>query len=102
MIGVISTALTAGYYLWSIRRIFYGPSLQAEAGTKSDDETLKSWSEIHDPPKVITVPLSLLVFFVGLLGVFPAIGGWLAQTAAGDITTALTAIIAAGLIGMGV
>jgi NADH-quinone oxidoreductase subunit M len=56
--GVMSTTFTAGYALWTIRRIFFGP-LPAEL------------ADVTEPSKKITVPLGILAFLTVLLGIYP-------------------------------
>ena len=56
--GVIITALTAGYYLWAIRRIFYGPI----------QEGLEN---VRDPPAAILAIVGCMALAVITLGVWP-------------------------------
>ena len=58
MLGVISTALTAGYSLWAVKRIFFG---------KLPDEL----STVSEPPMTVTVPLLVLAVVSVVLGIFP-------------------------------
>jgi NADH-quinone oxidoreductase subunit M len=60
LLAIIATALTAGYYLWAIRRIFFGP-------IKANLKTVK------DPPARIQVLMLVLSFFVILFGIIPNI-----------------------------
>ena len=66
--AVISTALTAGYTLWTMKRVFFGP-IPAEM------------AEVHEAPLTMTVPLIILAATAILVGIFPdsVIGGLLAQ-----------------------
>ena len=66
--AVVSTALTAGYTLWTMKRVFFGP-LPAEM------------AEVHEAPLTMTVPLIILAATAILVGIFPdsVIGGLLAQ-----------------------
>ncbi len=57
-LAVISTALTAGYSLWAVKRIFFG-KLPAELAT------------VTDPPKTITGPLLVLAAISLVLGIVP-------------------------------
>ncbi|NHJ13006.1 MAG: NADH-quinone oxidoreductase subunit M [Candidatus Thorarchaeota archaeon] len=58
IVGVVATGLTAGYYLWAIRRVFLG-------------QVPDTLSEVSDPPKVILLITGLMALFVVLLGVWP-------------------------------
>ena len=60
LLGVISTALTAGYSLWAIRRIFFGP-LPSEL------------VNVKEAPWTITAPILVLCAFSVLIGIFPDI-----------------------------
>jgi NADH-quinone oxidoreductase subunit M len=60
LLAIIATALTAGYYLWAIRRIFFGP---IKANLKN----------VKDAPMRIQVLMLVLVFFVILFGILPNI-----------------------------
>ena len=66
--AVVSTALTAGYTLWTMKRVFFGP-IPAEM------------AEVHEAPLTMTVPLIILAATAILVGIFPdsVIGGLLAQ-----------------------
>jgi len=66
--AVVSTALTAGYTLWTMKRVFFGP-VPAEM------------AEVHEAPLTMTVPLIILAATAILVGIFPdsVIGGLLAQ-----------------------
>jgi NADH-quinone oxidoreductase subunit M len=57
-LGVISTALTAGYSLWTVKRIFFG---------KLPDEL----SNVTEPPITVTGPLLVLAIISVVLGIFP-------------------------------
>ena len=63
MLGIAalaSTALTAGYVVWTIRRIFFGPY----DATKT---------KMSDPPHTIIGPLIVLIAVTILLGIFPQV-----------------------------
>jgi NADH-quinone oxidoreductase subunit M len=60
LLAIIATALTAGYYLWAIRRIFFGP-------IKANLKTVK------DAPAKIQILMLVLTFFVILFGIIPNI-----------------------------
>ncbi|HXZ98631.1 MAG TPA: NADH-quinone oxidoreductase subunit M, partial [Candidatus Acidoferrum sp.] len=56
--AVVSTALTAGYTLWTMKRVFFG-SMPAELG------------EVVEAPLTMTVPLIALAVTAVFLGIFP-------------------------------
>jgi len=58
ILGVVSTAITAGYSLWAVKRIFFG---------KLPDEL----SNVTEPPITVTGPLLVLSVVSVLLGIFP-------------------------------
>ena len=58
VLGVVATGLTAGYYLWAVRRIFYGQ-------VPEDLET------VNDPPRTILAIGAVLAILVVVLGVYP-------------------------------
>jgi len=58
VLGVISTAITAGYSLWAVKRIFFG---------KLPDEL----STVSEPPMTVTIPLLVLAVVSVILGIFP-------------------------------
>ncbi len=60
LLAVIATTLTAGYYLWAIRRIFFGPI----------KVNLKN---VKDAPVRIQILMLVLIFFVILFGIIPNI-----------------------------
>lgn len=60
LMGVISTVFTAGYALWTIRRIFFG-ELPAEL------------ANVTEPSKKITIPLIILAIITVVLGLYPEI-----------------------------
>ncbi|MFX1576997.1 MAG: NuoM family protein [Promethearchaeota archaeon] len=57
-IGVIATVFTAGYSLWTIRRIFFG-------------ELPEGLKNVARPSKKITVPLIILAIITIVLGLYP-------------------------------
>jgi len=59
-LGVVSTALTAGYSLWAIKRIFFG-QLPSEL------------SNVKEAPLTITGPILVLAAISIVLGIFPDI-----------------------------
>ena len=59
-IALAGTPLTAGYALWTMRRIFFGQL----------PDHLKN---VKEPPMTIIVPLLFLAFVTLLLGIYPAL-----------------------------
>tara|TARA_B100000315_G_C14580061_1_gene590001 strand:+ start:1894 stop:3456 length:1563 start_codon:yes stop_codon:yes gene_type:complete len=59
-IALAGTPLTAGYALWTMRRIFFGQL----------PDHLKN---VKEPPMTIIVPLLFLAFITLLLGIYPAL-----------------------------
>jgi NADH-quinone oxidoreductase subunit M len=57
-LAVVSTALTAGYSLWAMKRIFFG-RLPAEL------------ANVSEPPATVTVPLLVLTVTSLIIGIFP-------------------------------
>jgi NADH-quinone oxidoreductase subunit M len=57
-LAVVSTALTAGYSLWAVRRIFFGP-LRDEL------------TDVHEAPWTITGPLLVLGATSLIIGIYP-------------------------------
>jgi NADH-quinone oxidoreductase subunit M len=66
--AIVSTALTAGYTLWTMKRIFFG-SLPAEM------------AQVAEAPSTMTVPLIVLAATAIFLGILPdtVLSGMLAQ-----------------------
>jgi NADH-quinone oxidoreductase subunit M len=58
VLGVVATALTAGYSLMALRKIFFGPANTDSAGIK-------------EAPWSITVPLIVLSIVTLVLGIYP-------------------------------
>ncbi|TFG31917.1 NADH-quinone oxidoreductase subunit M [Candidatus Thorarchaeota archaeon] len=58
VIAVAATGLTAAYYLWAVRRVFYG---QVPAALET----------VNDPPKTILVIGIVMTIFVVIVGVYP-------------------------------
>ncbi len=58
ILGVVSTAITAGYSLWTLRRIFFGPT---------NSET----ADVKEAPWTVTVPLIALSVVTIVLGIYP-------------------------------
>jgi len=57
--GVVLSVLTAGYGLWTIRRIFYG-------------ELPDKYSDAHDPEWKMLYPILLMVILAIVIGIYPA------------------------------
>jgi NADH-quinone oxidoreductase subunit M len=60
ILGVVSTAITAGYSLWAVKRIFFGKLPDA-------------LSDVTEAPFTVTGPLLVLAVVSLVLGVFPDI-----------------------------
>lgn len=60
IIAVLTAILTAGYGLWTVRRMFYG---EVNAVTR----------EAHEPSPVMLMPLMVLTVLTIILGVYPSI-----------------------------
>jgi NADH-quinone oxidoreductase subunit M len=58
LLAIIATALTAGYYLWAVRRIFFGP---LKSGLKG----------VEDTSRKVKILLLILTFFIVVLGIIP-------------------------------
>ena len=58
ILGVISTAITAGYSLWAVKRIFFG-------------RLPEELSNVTEPPITVTGPLLVLATVSIVLGIFP-------------------------------
>lgn len=57
-LAVVSTALTAGYSLWTVKRVFFG-QLPTEL------------ENVHEPPWTVTGPLLILAAVSLIVGIFP-------------------------------
>jgi len=57
-LAVVSTALTAGYSLWTVKRVFFG-QLPSEL------------ESVHEAPWTVTAPLLVLAAVSLILGIFP-------------------------------
>lgn len=58
LLAIIATALTAGYYLWAVRRIFFGPIKASLKG-------------VEDAPRGVRLLLLILTFFIVVFGIIP-------------------------------
>ncbi len=72
VLGVIATAFTAGYSLWTLRRVFFGP-------------TNEITSQVKEAPWTVTAPLIVLSIVTIALGIYP-------QPVLGPLLTAAKAI----------
>ncbi len=59
-IAVFSIVLTAGYILWMIQRVLFGPSLSR-------------YSQVGDATLVEAIPLVLLLIVIVVIGIYPAL-----------------------------
>ena len=60
IIALAATPITAGYALWTMKRVFFGPT----------PENLK---DVKEAPLTITIPLLFLAFLGLLLGIYPSL-----------------------------
>lgn len=60
ILGVTGVVVTAGYILWMLQRVFYGP-------------VLEKYNGIHDADKLEMVYMFALVVVIMLVGIYPAI-----------------------------
>lgn len=58
VLAMFSTVLTAGYALWTVRRIFFGP-------------LPKELEKVKEAPFTVTMPMLVLAFLTVLLGIYP-------------------------------
>src|SRR5437899_5047436 len=58
ILGVVATAITAGYSLWTLKRIFFGPTTEVTVGAK-------------EAPWTVTLPLIVLCIVTIFLGIYP-------------------------------
>ncbi len=58
VIAVAATGLTAAYYLWAVRRVFYG-------------QVPDDLQNVNDPPKTILFIGIVMVAFVVIVGIYP-------------------------------
>ena len=57
-LAVISTVITAGYILWMIRKVFFGPPRE-------------EFENVKEPPLTMLAPMAFLAFLAVLLGFYP-------------------------------
>lgn len=62
IIGVFTIVVTAGYILWLLERVFFGPE-------RSD------WQNVADATRLDVATVSIAMFVIVLLGLFPAVLG---------------------------
>ena len=72
IIGVITIALTAGYMLWLVERIFWGPER-------------REWQHLGDASGREIVTVSALVLVIVLIGIFPGTIGTMISAAMAPI-----------------
>jgi NADH-quinone oxidoreductase subunit M len=60
IVGALGVVLTAGYILWMLQRVFFGPPLTR-------------WERVGDAIAIETVPLVCLVAAIMIIGIYPAI-----------------------------
>lgn len=78
IVGVLSTAITAGYYLWFMWRVFFG-------------KTPENLKEVKEAPYTMLVPLIILATLTVLLGVLPSLMLEYVKPAAEYLSSFLTA-----------
>ena len=80
VLGVCSTALTAGYYLWTIKRMFFGPDskeldIMYEKYIKKieipDEGIPRRFEDVHESPALMIIPMLTIAIAVILIGIFP-------------------------------
>jgi formate hydrogenlyase subunit 3/multisubunit Na+/H+ antiporter MnhD subunit len=57
-LAIIATILTAGYYLWMIKRVFFG-------------EKPQGLEHVHEAPLTMLAPMMILTFFAVFFGIYP-------------------------------
>ncbi|WP_287586162.1 NADH-quinone oxidoreductase subunit M [Candidatus Borrarchaeum sp.] len=81
VLGVCSTALTAGYYLWTMKRMFFGPDSKELdimydryiKGIEIPDEGIpRKFEDVHESPTLMIVPMLIIAISVVVLGIFPS------------------------------
>ena len=60
ILALLSTPLTAGYTLWAMKRIFFGPRPE-------------EMERVREAPPTVTIPILFLAFVGLILGVYPAL-----------------------------
>ncbi|MFW9831015.1 MAG: NuoM family protein, partial [Candidatus Thorarchaeota archaeon] len=77
IIGIVSTALTAAYYLWTVRRMFFGPPSQKMdkmyedylAGDYIPSEGIpRKFVDVQESPPIMTIPMLIVALLVILFG----------------------------------
>ena len=59
-LGVFGIVITAGYILWALQRVFFGPQLPR-------------FAQIGDATRVEMVPMAVLVIAIMVVGLYPAL-----------------------------
>ena len=60
LIAIVGVVLTAGYILWMLQRVFYGP-------------VLEQYNHVHDADALEKVYMFALIAVIMLVGIYPAI-----------------------------
>ena len=58
IIGLLSVLLTAGYYLWTVARVFFG-------------EAKAEFENVRESPLTMIIPMCIQCFLLVLLGIYP-------------------------------
>ena len=58
IVGLLSVLLTAGYYLWTVARIFFG-------------EEKSEFENVRESPLTMIIPMCVQCFLLVLLGIYP-------------------------------
>ncbi len=72
-LAVISTVITAGYILWMIKRVFFGPPRE-------------EFENVKEPPLTMLAPMAFLAFLAVLLGFYPDLVLKIVASAAEEIS----------------
>ncbi len=102
ILGISSTALTAAYYLWTIRRIFFGPPSKEldkiyEAFLTGDyipmEGTPRRFETIQESPLLMTAPMLIVSLVVIVFGVFAGLVLPIVYPAAVAVIAAITSAL---------
>jgi NADH-quinone oxidoreductase subunit M len=75
LLGIISVVLTAGYILWMIQRVFYGPVQEQFNGTSDATRLEKGYAAVFIAVIMLIGIYPAILTNVIKLGVAPIIGG---------------------------
>ncbi len=98
IMGIISTSLTAAYYLWTVRRMFFGPPSKEmdkmyeeyKAGDYIPMEgTPRRFDDVHESPPLMTIPMLIVSLMVIIFGVFAGFFLPLFYTSAAAVISAI-------------